>query len=123
MTDQHDAPWYDDLTDTDKVEYHRHYLQLLDDLREMTDVLDMTAQRRMFPIRTYTPEVTISFFVPTNEGAVDPQTTFDAVAAFVEAAGGKVEHRKTRAGDVHHVAELLFGSGRASYRATWIERP
>lgn len=79
------------------------------------------ANREAFPVRPWLPPVSINFFVRSDEWE-DPAAEFAARAQRIIDAGGKQFTRVTAVGDVQHVAELPFGSGRVQYSVIWIER-
>lgn len=118
MTEPTASPWFDHLSAADKASYLAGYTELLNDMHAAMAFLHLTAHMRNFPVRSYSPDIAVQYFVRGPEAA----STFDAIARSVTDAGGTSETRETLGGSVHHVAELPFGSGRAVYRATWIQR-
>lgn len=124
MPELTEAPWFDELSDADKALYLASYTATINDMHEAARFLHASANMRRFPLRSYEPDVALQHFVRNEDGAEQAKATFDALAANVRAAGGSAFDRPTSDGaNIHHVAELPFGTGRAVYRVTWIERP
>lgn len=121
MTETYDAPWFDALSDTDKVAYREQALELANDLYRAAEFIRRTNNMRAFPMRSYQPEVDLQYFV-NNTSDEDPKGTFAALARNIVAAGGTTfDRHDVERGTVQHNAELRFGSGRVAYRALWIE--
>lgn len=115
-----DAPWYDELTDTEKVSYLESANELVTDLRCAAGFFDSVDNKVALPVRSYQPDVSVHYFVQDTDE--DPKGLFARIERHVVERGGRAYERRTRDGSVQHFAELRFGSGRVSYRATWIER-
>lgn len=121
MTESNDAPWFDALSDADKASYIASAAELVYDLRKAATFMNSVKHMREFPVRSYQPEVDLSYFVQNTDP--DPQALFEGIKANILAAGGTCTDKLASDGmSVHHIAQMRFGSGRVAYRVVWIER-
>ena len=108
--------------DPDNPEHQRlAFQQFSADLSMAAVFFTSEENRERFPVRPWLPPVSINFFVRSDEWE-DPAAEFASRAQRIVDAGGTQFTRTTVVGDVQHVAELPFGSGRVQYSVIWIER-
>lgn len=116
-----DAPWFDRLSGDGKSQYLDQYAELLDDLRTALGALGDVANMRLFPVRTFKPEIDIQYFV--NDADPDPAGDFERIAANIVAAGGvQYTRNDVEQNSIQRIAELRFGHGHVVYRVVWIDR-